>query len=183
MIPTSSTRGEGLRSPPARGLLWAALLISLTLGVGLVVVSGPGSPAQSGRPLDDDEAVAQVVEAARRIVSTARLQQTAGGYSFQSCTSADGAPYQAALYATFAVPQRDSARYLDEVTSAMTTAGWTPSSVVGERFGDKLTRGGVTALINRHATDAGIATMRLYGECRNWGTHRDDNPAWTEVDF
>ena len=23
--------------------------------------------------------------------------------------------------------------------------------------------------------------MRLYGECRNMGDHRNDNPAWTEL--
>lgn len=87
------------------------------------------------------------------------------------------------LYATFAVPQGDRARYLQEATQAMTAAGWARSPVVGEPFGDKLTRDGVTALVSGDAAEPGVATMRLYGECRNWGPHRDDDPAWTEVGF
>ncbi|MEO3759350.1 hypothetical protein ABGB19_13810 [Mycobacterium sp. B14F4] len=185
MTPAPTAGGDWLRSPPARALLWASLLMSLILGVSLVTVTGsdPLAPGQSDRPLDDDEAVAQVVSAARGIISAAGLQQTTGGYSFQSCATTDAPPFQAVLYATFLVPEGDPARYLHAATEAMTARGWTRSPVVGERFGENMTKDGVAALINRDATAPGFAAMRLYGECRNWGPHREDDPAWTEVDL
>jgi hypothetical protein len=52
---------------------------------------------------------------------------------------------------------------------------------MGEHFGQKLTRDGVTAIFYRSVNDVGFATMRLYGECRNTADHRNDNPVWTEV--
>ncbi|ULE32357.1 hypothetical protein [Mycobacterium sp. IDR2000157661] len=179
----SARGGHWLRSRPSRGLLLATLLISLALGVAVVMVEGAETQTWSGAPLSDDEAAAQVVAAARQIVSAAQLQQTAGGYSFQPCTTTGNPPYQVTMYATFAVPERNPARYLDGVADAMSADGWARSPVVGERFGAKLSSDGVVALINRDATDSGHATLRLYGECRNWGAHRDDDPAWTEIDF
>lgn len=179
----AATGGDWLRSRPTRGLLWAALLMCLMLGVAVVMVEGSNTEKWSGRPLSDDEAAAQVVGSARQIVSAAQLQQTSGSYSFQPCTTSGDPPYQVTLYATFAVPERNPARYLDGVAEAMSADGWTPSPVVGERFGDKLSRDSVVALVNRDATRSGHATLRLYGECRNWGAHRDDDPAWTEIDF
>lgn len=177
-----SARGDWLRSRSARGLLWATLLMCLALGAGVLTVDGTDrSPSEGAPPLADDQAVAQVVTAARRIVAVAELQKPSGGYSFQSCSTADEPPYQAVLHATFALPQYDPARYVHEVAEAMTADGWTPSPVVGERFGAKLTRAGVTALISREGTDTPSATLRLYGECRNWGSHRDDDPVWSEV--
>ena len=165
-------------------LLWAALILGLVLGVG-VIATAAKDPLQdtSAAAMSDDDAVAQVVSAARQIVSAAGLQQPAGGYSFQSCATADEPPYQATVYATFAVPQGDPARYVKAAADAMAADGWTRSPVAGERFGQKLSRDGVTALINRDDSGAGVATLRLYGECRNWESHRDDDPVWTEVDL
>lgn len=50
-----------------------------------------------------------------------------------------------------------------------------------EHFGKKLTKDGVTSIFYRNLDDANFGTMRLYGECRNMGDHRNDNPAWTEL--
>jgi hypothetical protein len=175
----TSSRGDWLRSRPSRALLGVALLMCLVLGAGVVAVSG--SPEPTGEPLSDEAAVAQVVSAAREIVATAQLHQAAGGYSFQSCAGGDDPPYQAALYATFAVPQQNPARYLQEAAAAVSADGWTRSPAVGEHFGIKLARDGLTALLDREGADTGFAALRLYGECRNDGDHRDDDPAWTEV--
>ena len=47
---------------------------------------------------------------------------------------------------------------------------------MGEHFGQKLTKDGVTAIFYRSGNDTDFATMRLYGECRNTADHRNDNP-------
>ena len=82
---------------------------------------------------------------------------------------------------SFHLPQSDWARYLNEVASAMIADGWVDAPAKAEHFGRKLTRDGVTAVLQRNVDDTAFATMRLYGECRNTADHRNDNPAWTEV--
>ena len=53
---------------------------------------------------------------------------------------------------------------------------------MGEHFGKKLTKDGVTAIFYRNVDDTDCRQpMRLYGECRNTADHRNDNPVWTEV--
>ncbi len=175
--------GGWIRSRQSMALLWAALLVSLALGAGFVVVnhSAIEAPRLDGAPLTDDQAAAQVVDAARQIVAAAQLRGATGGYTFVSCANENEPPYQAALYMSFHLPQSDWARYLNEVASAMIADGWVDAPAKAEHFGRKLTRDGVTAVLQRNVDDTAFATMRLYGECRNTADHRNDNPAWTEV--
>ncbi|OBK81959.1 hypothetical protein [Mycobacterium sp. 1164985.4] len=173
---------DWLRSRPSRLLLWAALAMCLALGT-TVVVTGLGDrpPDRPAATITDDEAAAQVVTAARRVIATARLQHPAGGYAFMPCGVNDGPPYQAVMHMTFAVPQRDSAGYLDEVAAALVDDGWVRSVAEGEHFGVTLTTSGLTGLLTREPRQADSATIKLYGECRVVGDHSDDDPAWTEV--
>ena len=163
--------------------MWAALVLSLVLGVALVVIDRQEADAagQVAVPLADEQAVEQVVGSARRIVAAAQLQDAAGGYSFVPCEIQNGPPYQAALYMSFSLPQSDWVHYLDEVAAAMIADGWTDAPTKAEHFGRKLTNGGVIAVLQRNLDDPTIANMRLYGECRNATDHRNDDPAWTEV--
>jgi hypothetical protein len=174
---------DWIRSPQAKPLLWAALVLSLVLGAALLVVDRQEVDASDriAAPLTDDQAAAQVVDSARRIIAAARLQEPAGGYTFMASAHENPAPYQAALYMNFLLPQSDWRRYLDEVASAMIDGGWVDAPAQAEHFGRKLTNGGVTAVLQRNLDDSTYATMRLYGECRNIADHRNDNPAWTEV--
>jgi hypothetical protein len=176
------TGTDWVRSPQVKALLWAALVLSLAFGAALVVVDRQrvDGADRTAAPLTDDQAAAQVVGSARRIVAAAHLQGAAGGYTFVSCAK-DEAPYQAALYMSFSLPQADWRRYLAEVASAMIVDGWVDAPAQAEHFGRKLTNGGVTAVLQRNLDDSTSATMRLYGECRNIEDHRNDNPAWTEV--
>ena len=117
---------DWIRAPQSRRLMWAALVLSLVLGVILVVVDRQEADAGEVRvPLTDEQAVEQVVDSAREIVAAARLRDAAGGYSFVPCEAENGPPYQAALYMSFTLPQSDWARYLDEIASVMTAEGWT----------------------------------------------------------
>ncbi|MGO4445092.1 hypothetical protein AB4Z42_17215 [Mycobacterium sp. 2YAF39] len=171
-----------IRSRPSKALLWAALVLSLVLGAGVLVVDRQGSAADRiAVPLTNDQAAGQVVGSARQIVAAARLQKVTGGYMFVSCATQNAAPYQAAMYMSFSLPHSDWARYLDQVASAMIVGGWAAAPAQAEHFGRKLTKGGVTAVLQRNLDDPTFATMRLYGECRNLEDHRNDNPAWTEV--
>jgi hypothetical protein len=172
-----------IRSSTARALIWAALLMALTLGGAVLAVRQPvpATPDAHAAPMTDGQAVAQVVDSAKQIVDVAHLQQASGGYSFVSCTNESDPPYQVALYMSFQLPQVNPAGYLYDVTAAMVAAGWTRASTAGENFGQKLTRAGVTSTFYRTLSEPDFATMRLYGQCRATADHRNDNPVWTEV--
>ena len=173
--------GERLRSPRYLALLWGALVVALVLGAGFLVLVHRGSTDQRADAMSDEQAVAQVVDSARQIVSAAGLQDATGGYTFMSCESESQPPYQAAFYLTFHLPHSDWARRLRDIESAMTAHGWSESEAMGEHFGQKLTKDGVTSVFYPNTDGKDFASMRLYGQCRNMSDHRADNPAWIDV--
>ena len=63
----------------------------------------------------------------------------------------------------------------------MAAHGWDEATSLGQHFGTKLTKDGVTVVAYRNPDDRKFGTMQLYGGCRNMTDHRHDNPAWTEV--
>lgn len=164
-------------------LLVAALALTLAVTMGVLMLREPGvdTGTMQGEPMTDAAAAGQVVAAAKQIVNAAQLQDVTAGYAFVSCKNANDPPYQATIYLNFRVLQSNSTKYLDGVAAAMVAHGWAVAPVMGEHFGRKLTKGGVTAVFYRSGNDTDVATMRLYGECRNMGDHRNDNPVWTEV--
>jgi hypothetical protein len=158
--------------------------VALLLGTGLVALQHRSIDTEAvPEPLTDDQAAAQVVDAARQVVSAAKLAGASGGYAFVSCRNAADPPYHAVLSMNFALPQTDPLRYVDEVANVMVTQGWVESPLIGAHFGHRLTRNGVSSELSRNPDAAGFAMMRLSGECRNTGDHRRDDPAWTEVAF
>ena len=104
-----------------------------------------------------------------------------GGYTFLSCTNEHDPPYQAAVYLNFQMSGADSVKRIREIAAAMVAHGWHESASMGEHFGRKLTKDGVTSTFHRNLDDADFGTMRIYGECRNVADHRNDNPAWTDI--
>jgi hypothetical protein len=165
-------------------LLLAALIVAFVAGwVCFVVIRDLRADAvhAAAEPMTDAQATAQVVAAAKQIVRVARLQDATGGYAFMSCKDDNDPPYQAAIYLNFRLPQSDSVSYLRDVATAMVAQGWVKAASTAENFGQKLTRDGVTVIFYRSDNRTDLATMRLYGECRNMADHRNDNPVWTEV--
>lgn len=160
-------------------------MLAFGLGLAFVIVHRPApvAPHPAGGPLSDADAAAQVVEAARDIAAGAALTRPTAAYRFVTCTADGGPPYQAAVYMNFQLPQGNSVAYLKEVAAAMTSRGWTPAPSAAEHFGHKLTMDGVTATFYRDDTDRGVATLRLYGPCRNLTDHRHDSPVWTTLRF
>jgi hypothetical protein len=179
----NSSRGDWLRSPRSVALLIGALVTSVILGTGFLLINDRHADALnlSGEPLTDAQAAGQVVDSAKQIVTVARLQEAAGGYSFVSCRNANEPPYQVAVYMSFLLPDTNSVKYLGDVAAAMVAHGWTQAPSMGEHFGRKLTKDGVTSIFYRNPNDPNFATMHLYGECRTTTDHRNDNPVWTEV--
>ena len=174
---------DWISAPRSRGLLWAALVLSLLLGTALIVVDRHEADAvdREFTSMTDEQAAEQVVGPAREIVGAAHLGHATGGYTFVSCASGNGPPYQAVLDVSFGLAHSDWGRYLDGIASTMIADGWSDAPTKAEHFGRKLTRDGVTAVLQRNVDDSAFATMRLYGECRNTSDHRDDDPAWTKV--
>jgi hypothetical protein len=164
-------------------LLLAALVTALVVCAAVVSLRDlrADAVALQGEPMTDAQAAGQVVASARQIVSLAQLQGATGGYSFMSCKNENEPPYQAAIYMSFRLPQSNSVKFLRDVAASMAVHGWAPAASMGEHFGQKLTRDGVTAIFYRSVNDTNFATMRLYGECRITADHRNDNPVWTEV--
>jgi hypothetical protein len=178
-----NSRDGWLRSPRSVVLLLAALMAALALGAGLLSLRNLRADAVNlqGAPMTDAQAAGQVLASARQIVSVAQLQDAAGGSAFVSCKNENEPPYQAAIYMSFGLPQNNSVKYLRDVAASMAAHGWAPAASMGEHFGQKLTRDGVTAIFYRSVNNTNFATMRLYGECRNTADHRNDNPVWTEI--
>jgi hypothetical protein len=172
-----------LRSPRFVVPVLAALVTVLAVAAGLLWLSGRSDDEVhiQGEPMTDAQAADQVLGSAKQIVSTADLREVTGGYAFVSCKNANEPPYQVTAYMNFRLPQNNSVKYLRDVADALAAHGWTAAPAMGEHFGQKLTRDGVTAVFYRSGNDTDFATMRLYGECRNVADHRNDNPVWTEV--
>ena len=172
-----------LRSSRPTVLLLMAL-VAMTAAVGVMLwLTDPvkNKTAIQGEPMTDAQAEDQVLTSAKQIVDVAQLQDVTGGYAFVSCQNESDPPYQAAVYLNFRLLHDNSVKYLRDVGASMVAHGWVPAASTGEHFGQKLTKGGVTAIFYRSANDTDFATMRLYGECRNTADHRHDNPVWKEV--
>jgi hypothetical protein len=187
----STDNGNGrkwYRSTAARALLAAALGLSLLLG-GLVVLVDElhSSPADAldhpAQPLSDEQSGDQVLEPAKQIVTTARLQQATAGYMLMSCKDVSDPPYQGAIYLNFAVPADVRAdTYFRGIADAMVGHGWRegipPSRYA---YGATLYRGEVTAIVYRDSDVPGVGVLRLYGQCRNMNDHRNDTTAWSDI--
>jgi hypothetical protein len=187
----STDNGNGrkwYRSTAARALLAAALGLSLLLG-GLVVLVDElhSSPADAldhpAQPLSDEQSGDQVLEPAKQIVTTARLQQATAGYMLMSCKDVSDPPYQGAIYLNFAVPADVRAdTYFRGIADAMVGHGWRegipPSRYA---YGATLYRGEVTAIVYRDGDVPGVGVLRLYGQCRNMNDHRNDTTAWSDI--
>ncbi|WP_216639747.1 hypothetical protein [Mycobacterium sp. 1164966.3] len=180
------TSGEWLRSGRARALLWAALVVSLTLGGAFVVVSQlRPSPAEvlehPANPVTDDQSRAQVLDAAHQIVTLAGLRTTSAGYLPMSCKDRKDPPYQGAIYLTFAVPADVAPeKYFPAIATTLVSHGWLEGPQPnGRTDGRMVSKDAVTAIVYRDSDDPRLGVLRLYGECRNMNDHRHDG--WTDV--
>ncbi|MDI3315755.1 MAG: hypothetical protein QJR12_16235 [Mycobacterium sp.] len=180
--------GAALRSPGIRVVTAAALLVSLALG-GAVVSIGRlhSSPTDfldhPANPVSDAASEAQVVEPAREIVAFARLQTPTAGYLLMSCKNRDDPPYQGAVYLNFRLPTGTSDdTFFRNVMATMLAHGWREGRPpTRQPLGGTLYKDGVTAILYRSSDDATVGIIRLYGQCRNTGNHRNDTTGWVDI--
>lgn len=176
---------EWLRSGPARALILAALVVSLTLGTAFLVVSELRPPPADAiehpaNPLTDDQSRAQVLQAAKQIVTLAGLRTTSAGYLPMSCKDRKDPPYQGAIYLTFALPPEAPDKYIPAIATTLVSHGWIEGpQPANHTDGRMVSKDAVTAIIYRDSDNPGVGTLRLYGECRNMNDHRHDG--WTDV--
>src|SRR5260370_159303 len=168
-----NSRDGWLRSPRSVVLLLAALMTALAVGAGFVMLRDLRADAATlqGAPLTDAQAAGPVLASARQIVSMAQLQDATGGYAFVSCKNENEPPYQAAIYMSFRLPQSNSIKYLRDVAASMVAHGWAPAASMGEHFGQKLTRNGVTVIFYPSVNNTNFPTIRLHAHSPHTPPH------------
>jgi hypothetical protein len=127
-------------------------------------------------PLSDEQAMAQVVEATRHIVRTARLTDVTGGFLFESCNDQGAPPYRGRLDMSFALSAGvDPEEHFQQIATAMVGQGWTDGPPPGKRpFGVVVHTETVMAVIGRACGDTSRASVQVCGQCRNLTDHRHD---------
>ncbi len=144
-------------------------------------VSGHDRPEH---PLSDQQAIAQVVEAAKQIAKVAGLQDPSGGFSWESCNDQGEPPYRGRVDMTFAVPPgADHGAYFDRVATTMAASGWAPGAPPGAHLaGTAIHRDGVTAGIGVSPFTGADGAVQLFGECRDMTDHRADSNGFSIKD-
>lgn len=176
---------KALRTVPARLLLAAALLCSLTLAAGFIVVHRiydlRGLPAVT--PLSDEQSRQQVLDPARQIIAAGGLRHSDATYLLSSCSTEDQPPYQGTLYVGFAVPDVIGTRALfRQIGQTMKTQGWRIGLPPSRHpNGWTLAKDGVTAVYYRDPDQDGRGVLRVYGECRDTSDHRLDGTGFADV--
>ncbi len=128
----------------------------------------------SAHPLTDDQAMAQVIDAAKQIVTAADLQGVSGGFSFASCNDQGDPPYQGTVTISFLL-HGDPDTYFQHVRTAMLSHGWNDGAPPGQHFhGTTLHKDGVTANMGFVPSDHNYGQIHLDGECRNTTDHHND---------
>lgn len=179
---------EWLRSPSARALLAGALSISLMLGAAFLAVerfhpSRGDALEHPAHPLSDEQTEAEVVEQAKRMVASARLQHATAGYLLMSCKDRDNPPYQGAVYLNFTLPADTRAdTYFQGIAAAMIARGWQAGTPPNQHlFGATLDKDGITTVVYRDDDYPNRGIARLYGQCRDMTDHRNDSTGWVDI--
>jgi len=175
------------RSRAVLALTGTALALCLVLGVGFVTLhrldlrGAAADPAS--RPLSDEQAREQVLDAAREIVAVGELTSATGTYALTSCSADDEPPYQGAVYLNFDIPRiAETQAFFRDIAQAMTARGWAEGMQPNRHpEGRVLTRDGLVAVYHRDADQPGRGTLQIHGECRNVTDHRADSTGFVDV--
>src|SRR5689334_9895022 len=116
--------------------------------------------------LSDEQAMAQVVSAARQIVEAAGLREVTGGFLFESCNDQGAPPYRGRVDMSFAVPPEVSCdEHCQRIVSAMVAQGWTPGAPEGKRpFGAAVHTDEVMAIVSRAPADSARGAVQVCGQ-------------------
>ncbi|WP_262491074.1 hypothetical protein [Mycobacterium simiae] len=131
--------------------------------------------------LSDDQARAQVVDAATQITSSVNLPDMYGNFKFGSCNDQAEAPYRGVVEMSF-TPPSDADAYFDHIAATMIAHGWNNGPPPGlHPYGRVINKNGVMAIMSA-GPSVGWARIQVYGECRNMTDHRSDGKTnWDKV--
>ncbi|MDT5148086.1 MAG: hypothetical protein QOC58_2731 [Mycobacterium sp.] len=135
-------------------------------------------------PLTDQQAIAQVVEPAKRIAKVAALQDPSGGFSWEACNDQGEPPYRGRVDMTFVVPPGvDHGAYFQQVADTMVANGWSAGAPPGQHLsGAAIHQNGVMATIGVSPFQGADGAVQLFGECRNMNDHRHDSNGFSIKD-
>lgn len=176
-----------LRSRSAVGLIAAALLTSLVLGVAFVAVHRiydlRGTAAAPVAPLTDEQTRQQVIEPARLFVGAGGLRAANGTYTLMPCAAEDRPPYQGSVYLNFDVPSvTETPAFFRRIAAEMTARGWSEGLPPNHHPGGRtLGKDGVSAIYYRHPDVPGRGVLQIYGECRNLTDHSVDGSGFIDI--
>ena len=126
--------------------------------------------------LSDEEAMAQVVEAARHIVRAAALHEVTGGFVFESCNDQGAPPFRGRVGMSFRLAAGvEPEEQFSQIAAAMVREGWGEGPPSGKcPFGAAVHTDKVMAVICRASADVSRGSVQVVGECRNVSDHRYD---------
>jgi len=126
--------------------------------------------------LTDEQAMAQVIEAARQIVRVAELTGVTGGFMFEACNDQGRPPYRGHIEMSFAIPAgADPDGYFRQIAAAMVRHGWTGGPPPGMcPFGEVVHSQTVMAVICHASGNTARGSVQVSGECGNMTDHRHD---------
>jgi hypothetical protein len=160
------------RRPPDRRQMpwWPAVFIAVVLVLSIAL----GGCSQMfphrhdidhpANPLSDDQAEAQVVDAAKQIAQLVSLPDMYGGFAFESCND------------------QDPDAFINQIAATMVAHGWTDGPPPGlHPNGRVISKDGVVAVMS-WGQKAGWSRIQLYGECRNMTDHHNDGKTnWVKI--
>lgn len=132
-------------------------------------------------PLSDDQAEAQVVDAAKQIAQRVSLPDMYGGFAFESCNDQGTPPYRGVVEMSFK-PPGDPDTFFNQIAATMVAHGWADGPPPGLRpHGKVINQGGVMAVMSS-GPNPGWSRIQLYGECRNMTDHHNDGKTnWVKI--
>lgn len=126
--------------------------------------------------LTDEQAMAQVIDAAREIVRVAGLRDVTGGFMFEACNDQGRPPYRGHVEMSFAIPDgADPDEYFREIAAALVAKGWTDGPPRGMcPFGEVVHSPAVMAVVCRASGNAARGSVQVSGQCANMTDHGRD---------
>ncbi|ETW26797.1 hypothetical protein MGAST_00005, partial [Mycobacterium gastri 'Wayne'] len=113
--------------------MFIAVVLSTALGGCSLMFPHRHDSGHSANPLSDEQAEAQVVDAAKQISQLVSLPDVYGGFAFQSCNDQGVPPYRGAVEMSFRLPLDDRKGYpaevdpdafFDQIAATMVAHGW-----------------------------------------------------------
>ena len=157
--------------------VWRRGLVADALrAFGLSRYQSADGPHEPPTVLSDEEAMAQVVEAARKIVGSARLEDVTGAFRFESCNDQGEPPYRGRVDMSFVMPDGvEPDGFFEQIVATMVGHGWSAGSPPGRHpFGVVVHTETVMAIFGRACGTSTRGTAQVCGECRNMTDHCDD---------